>query len=84
MLYAACGIALMRGDLIMIPDVEMSEQLCVKISKKLQSDLIRIIPGKMKSTIVRCLLEQLVEEVEEHGKSVLGDILDKKFNIRGQ
>lgn len=68
----------------MIPDVEMSEQLCVKISKKLQGDLIRIIPGKMKSTIVRCLLEQLVEEVEEHGKSVLGDILDKKFNIRGQ
>lgn len=58
-------------------------RLNVEIDKELDEKLTKYIERGLKSTIVRTMLEILVEDIEEHGKQILGLVLDRKYRFTG-
>lgn len=58
-------------------------RLNVEIDLELNAKLTKYIPHGFKSTIVRTMLEILVEDIEKHGNQVIGMVLDKKYRITG-
>ncbi len=58
-------------------------RLNVEIDRALDAKLTELIPRGLKSTIVRTMLEILVDDIEKNGRSVIGDVLDKKYSFTG-
>lgn len=58
------------------------ERLNVRIPKKLNDALNTWIPRGIKGEVIRLILESLVREFEEKGKSLVGDILAEKYTIK--
>ena len=58
------------------------ERLNVRIPKTLNDALNRWIPRGIKGEVIRLILESLVREFEEKGKSLVGDILAEKYTIK--
>lgn len=58
-------------------------RLNVEIDKDLDEKLTKYIDKGLKSTIVRTMLEILVEDIEKHGKQILGLVLDRKYRFTG-
>lgn len=58
------------------------ERLNVRIPKKLNDALNTWIPRGIKGEVIRLILEALVREFEEKGKSLVGDILAEKYTIK--
>jgi len=58
----------------------MKARINAEIPQELSDKLDNLLPWGVKSLLIRALLELAVEAVEEHGSSVLGLIIDKRFN----
>lgn len=58
-------------------------RLNVEIDHDLDEKLAKYIPRGLKSELVRVMLEVLVEDIEKHGRSVIGDVLDRKYRFTG-
>lgn len=55
-------------------------RLSFSISKKLQ-EKSKSIPWGLKASLLRILLERIVDAGEEHGKMVYGAILEGEYDI---
>ena len=59
-----------------------SDHIHVEISSELAARVREAIPGGLKSTIVRLLVEALISEIEKNGRGILGPLLAKEFDVR--
>jgi len=58
-------------------------RLNVEIDHALDEKLSQLIPRSFKSEVVRAMLEILVDDIEEHGLQIIGEILDKTYRYKG-
>lgn len=59
-----------------------SDHIHVEISSDLATRIREAIPGGLKSTVVRLLVEALISEIEKNGRGILGPLLAKEFDVR--
>src|SRR3990170_3090771 len=59
-----------------------SDHIHVEISSELAIRIREAIPGGLKSTVVRLLVEALISEIEKNGRGILGPLLAKEFDVR--
>lgn len=60
-----------------------TRRLNIEIDAALDDKLSKYIPYGLKSTLVRTMLEVLMDDVEKYGRKVIGDVLDKKYHFTG-
>src|SRR3990167_853120 len=59
-----------------------SDHIHVEISSELAARIREAIPGGLKSTVVRLLVEALISQIEKNGRGILGPLLAKEFDVR--
>ena len=60
----------------------MTDHLHVDLGGDLGQRFHAVMPPRLKSSIVRALVDALVTDVEESGPGIIGIVLDKSFNLR--